>query len=328
MMPVLAYSAIALAATTALGQSSEAITRSTIAEMLADAQSRSSLLAAPGTSGYDEGFFIASPGGDTRLDVNGHIEFRYTANLRDDNNAPADDRFEGGFTLPTAALDFSGHLLDAGLVFNISAEFEDGGAFVMQEAYAGNEWENGWGLYWGQAQLPVLWEDVIDGESALAVDVSVVNGIFNPGDAQGVWLHYAADAYRVWLAFSDGADSANTEFNDAPADYAFTTRNEFLLAGAWDDFEYMSSMPGSEFGAKLGLAAHWQDGPNRPGIDETSVLPYTADLLLKGDGWNFYAAYIGRYTDESATGDDFHDIGLVVQGGVLLPETDLELFAR
>ena len=72
--------------------------RSVVAEMLADAETRSSLLSA-GDAGHDGRFFIAGDG--FRLNVGGHIQFRYIANFRDDR--PGQDDFESGFQTGTSA---------------------------------------------------------------------------------------------------------------------------------------------------------------------------------------------------------------------------------
>ncbi len=309
--------------------------RSIVAEMMADAQTRSSLLQSGGNAGYDGGFFISDASGDYTLKIKGVAQFRYTAHFNDDNGAGSDD-YEGGFSTPRTKLNFSGNAHSQKLVYNIQGEFSgpaNAGSFTLEDAYVGYNFDNGWGLYWGQVRLPVLWEDVISETGGLAADVSVTNGVFNPGRSKALWAFYSNESYRNWIAFSDGAFSANTDFEDdgnlIDADYAFTYRGEFLLAGDWGQFFTMSSAPGSEFGAKLGLGFHYQDGPDRPGDVEVEVVPYTADLMLQGDGWNFYTAFIGRSIEiDGGAGGDFDDYGFIAQGGIFIPETDWEFFAR
>lgn len=329
VMSVPAWMAVLVLTAATSAQPSTDDIRAVVAQVLTDAETRTSLLNTPGIAGYDDGFFLADTNDQFNLTANGVIGFRYTATLRGDDDDEERNDFEGGFSFPTVELELSGHVFDPRFVFSVEAEFEgdEGGVLALQDVYFGYEWDNGWALYAGQTQLPVLWEDEVDGENALAADTSVTNNIFSTGDAMGIWLTYTAERYRGWFAFSDGADSANLNFDEKPADYAFTNRSEFLFAGEWDDFEFMSSFPGHGFTAKLGLAAHWQDGPN-DSAEDMSMLPYTIDLQLKGDGWNLYAAYVGRFVDIDASGEDFHDMGIILQGGVFIPDTDVELFAR
>lgn len=306
--------------------------RSIVAEMMADAQTRSSLLQSGGSAGYDGGFMIAGAGGDYALKIKALLQTRYTAFIQDDQDNPAFDDFQGGFSQPRARLAFTGNAVSEKLVYKIQGEFGsvlNGGTFNLLDAYVGYNFDNGWGLYGGQVRLPVLWEDVISqGGGQLAVDASITNEVFNPGYSQAAWLHYSDEAWRGWFAFSDGAGSANTDFNASPADYALTTRIEFLFDGNWGQFNTMSSMPGSDFGAKLGLAVHYQDGANTPAGGEAKVIPYSADLMLQGDGWNVYGAFIGRYIEINGVAGDLNDYGVVLQGGMFIPDTDWELFAR
>jgi hypothetical protein len=52
--------------------------------------------------------------------------------------------------------------------------------------------------------------------------------------------------------------------------------------------------------------------------------------MLKGDGWNAFGAFAGRSIETAAVagGETVQDFGVVLQGGVFIPESDWELFAR
>ncbi len=298
--------------------------------MLADAATRSSLAAASGGAGHDEGFFLEDAEGRFRLDFSGLIEFRFTGTLVDDDGGTDEDASVSGFELPTVEFELAGHVLDLRLLYAVEAEFDgdEDGTLMLAELLVGYELDEGLTVAVGQVQLPVVWEDVLDGEDALAVDTSVVANLFAPGDAQAVWVEATGERARGWLGFGFGAESENLPFDEAPAEHAFTGRAELLLAGDWDGLESMSSPPGSELAAKLGVAGHWQENRDRSAGADPAPLPYTVDLQVAGDGWNAHAAYVGRFLDAPAGDEDFHDIGLVVQGGVFLPGTDVELFAR
>jgi hypothetical protein len=115
------------------------------------------------------------------------------------------------------------------------------------------------------------------------------------------------------------------------ADYAFTGRAEFLFGGNWKQFNDFTSPKGSDFGAMLGVAAHWQQGDNTSfALDvDRQTLAYTVDISLEGDSWNAFAAFVGRYEELRSGGSDtdVHDFGVVVQGGWRFAE-NTELFGR
>lgn len=301
--------------------------RAIVAEMLADAETRSSLLQSGSTAGHDGRFFLADPAGNFRLNIGGQVQFRYTATFRDD--APGVDDFESGFTTTRTALEFDGHIFEPSLFYRVSGAYDRAdGSFGLEDAYVGYAFENGLILIGGQLRMPVLWEDVLREKYSLAADQSVMNAVFRQDRSQGVWLHYSADDWRMWFGFSDGIRSENTDYDVDPSDWALTSRWELKLAGEWSQFDRFSSAPGSDFGAKIAAAAHWQDGPHgSPAVASNEIGAYTFDAMLAGDGWNAFAAFVGLYT-EPATGRSFNDYGFMVQGGFFIPDSDWELFAR
>jgi hypothetical protein len=341
--------------------------RAIVSEMLADAENRSSLLAAGG-GGHDGGtFYLADANGNFRLNVGGQIQFRYLLNFRDDNgdgtnalpNRENDD-FESGFQTANTRVWFTGNIVDPNLYYNITGNFaRDGGDFNLEEAYAGYKWDNGFSLQWGQFVLPFLREKLVNQWYQLAADRSLTDITFDQGYSQGIQLGYAAEEFRAMLAFSDGFRSANSEFGSVnngttgnfgftgqggESDWAITARAEFKFAGAWDQFKDFTSMPESQFAAMLGIAGHVEGSANDIGVDtdgdgafdaeaETRFGGVTVDLSLEGDGWNVFIAGNAAFTDNSATAgaglnDSTTDYGLVAQGGFFFPDTDWELFAR
>lgn len=302
--------------------------RAIVAEMMSDAQTRSSLLSG-GDAGHDGRFFVAGDG--FRLNIAGGVQFRYLLDFRDDSNAG--DDLANGFQMSRARLSASGTVHDK-WVYMILGQFgpNDDGGFRLLDAYVGYTFENGWGLYFGQVKAPIVREDMVSDFNQLAVERSPSTDFTRHDRVKAVWVHYQAEAWRTWITFNSGADTDNTDFNaTSNADYAFSGRVEFLLDGQWSQFADFTSPRGSDFGAMLGLAAHYQ-GPHNTGNPadvDTSVLLYTADLGLEGDGWNLFAGFIGRHIDQDALSGDaeFDDFSFVIQGGVMVSDR-WEIFAR
>jgi hypothetical protein len=357
--------------------------RAIVANMMADADTRSSMMLQGGGGGYDDGFYLADSGGNFRLNIRGLVQFRYVLNFQDEDDGEAFDEFgdpidlddadfESGFQNARTRIGFDGYVIDPNLFYNVELLASDpatGGSFNLQRAYVGYRWDNGFHLKWGQFRLQFLREENVNPEYQLAGDRSLTNEVFAQGDVQGIELGYSAEDFRIYAAFTDGFNSANTDvgtntmavaaFDGAgdlialspaignrftgEADIAITARGEIRFAGTWDQFEDFTSMPGSEYGVMLGIAGHyqWTDqdrvGGGAIGGD-ASVFSWTADISVEGDGWNFFIAGMGSWSDledvtvNTATGDtsdlDPNDYGLVIQGGIFIPETDWEFFAR
>lgn len=314
-------------ASLAAGQTQDEV-RALVAEVLADAESRTSLLAA-GDAGHDGKFFIAGDG--FRLNVGGALQFRYMIDVRD-NDSDNDDDFSNGFQTNDTRLNFGG-TVHKNWSFFVEGRFDkDGGDFTLLDAYSAYTFDNGIGLGLGQVKAPILREDMISDFKQLTVDRAPSTDFMRPDRVKAIWLSCTKESWRSWVTFNSGAGTKNTDFNSMDnADYAFSGRVEFLLGGSWDQFADFTSPKGSEFGSLLGLAAHYQGPHNTPDPSDvdTSVFLYTADLGLEGDGWNFYTSFIGRYIDSDSFGGDaeYNDFTFVIQGGFMLNER-WELFAR
>ena len=227
----------------------------------------------------------------------------------------------------------SGNVINKDWTFRVLTNFDrDGGAAFLEDAWVQYNFGNGWKLRWGQFKLPLLREELVSSARQLAVERSAVNSFFSQGRWQGIELNYEQEDWRLSVAFSDGLQTANTDFNSpAESDYAFTGRFEYMMAGTWSRFADFTSRQGDDFASLIGLAAHYQRSRNtgNPADVDTDLFQYTVDLSLEGDGWNAFGAFIGRYTDSDslAGGMNFHDFGAVVQGGYrIAPET--EIYAR
>jgi hypothetical protein len=326
------------AANVALADQSNDNVRAIVSEMMADAETRSSLLAG-GDAGHDGKFFIAGDG--FRLNVGGQIQFRYVMDFRDNNVAPNDD-FSNGFQTRRTKLDFNGAInkdWDFRVLF--SFDREEGGA-GLEEAWGRYNFSNGVKFRWGQFKLPMLREELVSSAKQLAAERSVTNEVFTQDRSQGVELAAEYEGWRWAIAFSDGLDSENTDFNDSgssnstpfriagEAEYALTARAEFLFGGNWKMFEDFTAAKGQDFGFLLGVAGHFQQStqtPN-PADQDFNAFQVTADASLEGDSWNLYGAFIYRLEDPvNGAASELNDFGAVLQGGWRFAE-NTEVFAR
>lgn len=332
---LLAGAALALTGGVANAQQSSDEVRAVVAEMMSDAETRSSLLAG-GDAGHDGKFFIQGDG--FRLNIGGQLQFRHVFNFRDKDRT--NDEFKHGFTNRRIKLDFDGQL-NKDWFYRVRLTNSSSDSVGFDYAYAGYKFGNGGKLTWGQYKIGFTREELVSDGRQLAVERSLANSLFTAGYSQGIEYAYETEQWRLFASVSDGLNSQGTEWNTrentggpfvrGQAEYALTARGEFLLAGNWKQFNEFTSPKGSDFGAMFGAAAHWQQSDNSQrgaDIDRDSLF-YTADISVKGDSWNAFGAFLGRYIKDRQFGSNtkYNDFGAVIQGGWRFAE-NTEVFAR
>lgn len=306
-----------------------------VREVLSDAEMRKSLQGGGLSAGYDgKGFFLASDDGAFRLNVNGLVQVRYTANVnREDTNGD-----ELGFEIPRAELRFSGHIADPKvgylLIVGVDQWIGDVGAddeindssLFVREAVLSYELAEGLKLYGGQFTAPFLHESIVDDGKGLAVERSLVSELLGLGYVQGIGLAAdLGDMAKVNVAMTDGAGSGNAwvpkGFDRDNTDFAIVARADVKLAGNWaqnDDFVAWSGDPMAAF---IGGAVTYQTDEG----DGNEMWGWTVDGMLKYEGWSLYAAGVGMYEKEA--GETLDVYGVVLQGGYNITD-QLQPFVR
>jgi len=327
--------------------------RSLVTDVLADADSRSSLQASGLTAGWNDGFFLASPDGRFRLQVDGQSQIRYIINRRDRaSGTDLTDRYRTGFENTRTRLTLRGHVFGPQFSYLVRGGFSregggtpvngevGGGDFRLYDAWVRYQFDDMWSLRFGQFKLPFNREELVSSARQLAVERSLVNESMNIGRSQGIELTFQGDWLRWAFAFSDGgSDSllgvntivgtqgANTPWSVRDTEYAFTTRVETLIAGQWRQFEQFTSPAGDPFGLLVGAAVHYQAGEWGTTDQERTWLNTTVDVSLALGGANVFGALTYTYADARAAFGIFDIFGAVVQGGVYVAPK-LELFGR
>lgn len=338
---VLAGSILSLAAPAMADQTavSRDEVRAIVAEMLSDAETRSSLLQGGGTAGHDDrGFFLASSDGNYRLNVGGFVQMRYIASFRDDEGADGtgtgqNNEFQPGFAIQRARLEFTGNIVSPDLKFAVTEEFSSGqaGTAELKDAWFDYSFGNGFYVKGGQFKLGFLREEQISDIYQLTVERSQVNSLFTQDRSQGVEIGYRDEQFRAMFSVNDGLNSDNTPFSTGAAggattnqaDYGLTFRAEYNFMGSVKTLKDFTSMPDGETAAMIGAAVHFQQSPNtilNTDVD-TNYLSYTVDAQFESAGFNAFAAFVGSNTrqrpDTVTPSEDreANDFGVVVQAG-------------
>ncbi len=208
--------------------------RAIVHEVLSDADTRASLLADGLMAGWSDGFFLADANGRFRLEVQGHLQFRWMYNYHGDHTpspaaavafAPADtDRHRSGFEMARTRLTFRGHVFSPDITYLVRGDFSRhgispvptaldstdrfGGGFHLLDAWMRFHLSDEWSIRAGQFKLPFTREQLVSGAHQLAVERSVIDDRLNIGRSQGVDITWVSGPHRVTGAVSDGGTSS------------------------------------------------------------------------------------------------------------------------
>jgi len=362
--------------------------RGIVRDVLADSNERASFRTDGAVAGYDRNFFIASPDGNYRLNVEGQIQVRYSySNVPTDSlsdspmrpPAPAivpsqDDQLinEYGWEIRRMQLNFFGNVIDPSVTYRVQLQYQRdyavaGPPLRFADVYIQKALGNGWYVRTGQWKNFFNYEEITSSRTQQFAERSLVNEYFNTKFVQGILLGWESKAVRVYASYNDGGanrDIGILQANGNLAEWAFTGRAEWAIAGEWGQFRDMQGWRGSPFAAMLGFAVNWQrgggnppEGRQSPGngtiipsvtradsatgalsttravADEMTLLTWTTDMNLRADGWSAWAAFLGNYvyaggsTAQAQGVEGALSLGAVVQGGYFLTDS-LELIAR
>jgi hypothetical protein len=325
-----------------------------VQDVLADADTRSSMLAQGANAGYDDGFVISSADGNWLLRTNFVLQTRWAWNhASSPTGGPGGagtNNSAWGFEVPRAKFILSGnvvspqwfYLIDINVGTNLGgaglgAPFNGGSGVVplpdsrvgVLNAYAGYDYENGWKVRVGQFKDTFLREEIIDTRYQLAVERSNVNYLFTTGYTQGIAVDYETDQWRATANVNDGARTGATTALVATTAFAVTGRFEYLVMGTWDQFTDFTSPAGDEMGVLVGGAMHYQKFQAGITGSPNSWLGLTADAQMEFGGANAFVSGTWQNINQAAGSGvaSNSQVGLVAQGGYYF--TDMwEGFAR
>lgn len=324
--------------------------RSMVSEMLSDAETRSSLLQGGGMAGYDKGFMIGSADGNWKLKFNGLIQFRYIADFRDSATAIAPsagapavaDDLTNGFQLRKTRIVLSGNAINPNLTYKIAFENNNtsGSGWTANDVYFGYKLDGGWAVRAGQYKSGFMKEELMSEAVTIPMERGMVNTVYNQGRSQGVGITYENETARCSFDFTDGFNTADTDYNSATQtvpgttqpnnaenEFAAAARGEWKWAGSWDALADFTSKPGDAQAGALGGAMYWQHGTEPMASGNTNVWGATLDVQWEGNGWSVFAAGVYQNQRQGAGTNIANNYGFNVQGAFRWNETS-EVFAR
>jgi hypothetical protein len=302
--------------------------RGIVTDVLADADTRSSLQGSGAGAGYNGGFFMSSADGNYSMKLNVLEQVRWTFNNRNDSGTGEDQTW--GFENKRTRLTFGGNMVDSTWSYKVAyyfaysndVEFDADGA-VLADAFVSKDMGGGLSFTVGQFKLPFSGEYGTDAGNLQFNDYSTISNAFADGYGQGLMLSYSADAFRAAVAYVNALSQVDADWGaGSPSDeFALTGRAEFKLSGTWDQFNNAMSFRGEEMGVLIGVGANWADS-NTSGNGD--VFGATADITVDFGGANVMGAFYWDNNDDSVSENPY---GFTLQGGVFVSD-DVELVAR
>ena len=336
--------------------------RGIVQDVLADAETRSSLQSAGAIAGYNDGFFISSADGAFTLKVNGLMQARFIFNgstkagtVLDPATGTAMPFHDGwGFDVRRARAIFSGtidrvwrYLLQVQYSSSFAepvreptaSSFGEGDVEVLK-AYVERSFEIGGNRFTalaGQFKAPFLREWLLEPGDLMAIDFSLLTYYFYPGYSTGLQLSWESDSLRATVALTNGLGtpeqalgrgSYDTSWVGDPTRYSFAGRLDLKFGGVWADFDDFNSPPGTEPALLIGAGGFYQLYNDRflpADASGFAVGGVTADVTWKLGGASLIAAFVWE-SDQSGPQAN-NPWGVMVQGGWFLSD-QIELFTQ
>ena len=330
-----------------------------VGDVLADADTRSSLAGNGLMAGWSDHFFLASADGRFLLRMGMLTQNRFILNWRDsvfDSKDSNRDRWVYGFETTTARLNLSGHVFGDDIQYRLSLGYGrlDPYRYNQDDTQFGTRLYEAWTRFRitdecsvrvGLMKAPFTRETLVYEGRQLAVERSTIDMRMGLGRTVGVELDYTSDEMRGMLSINGGSGAYFTRIGlaDQTPPFAWSTdandlsiqgRMEFLLAGEWSQFKQFTSPPGQDFGMMLGVAggAIKQERTTIGANSKNDIWLATADVSVMYGGASLFAAFIfanqiNLNDNPRKVFDNVNWYGLVVQGSVYLDEK-LEVYAR
>ncbi len=313
--------------------------KSLVQDVLADADTRASLMADGAVAGHDgKHFFLASADGSFLLEFAGQIQFRWISNFENQDAAVSDDPDDHGFQVRRTKLNFSGHVEAGGKwEYDITLAGDRGNGDVeVEDVVIARKLADGLKLKFGKFKLPFLREELTSSKRQLAVDRSSVTEFFTLDRSEQIQLEITpADNIKAVVSFNDGADEEFSTIGADEVELSVTARIDVALAGNLKQMKDFAAWSGEPFGLFVGGAVHYQTGDAKnDGNGSSSGLAnyfgWTIDGSVETNGLNIFAALMGNSHDADTGSGRFDgdQLGLLIQGGYMVIPDKVEPFVR
>lgn len=324
-----------------------------VQDVLADADTRASLMGNGLMAGWSDGFFLASADGRFRLNIGALMQVRFLANILNGDEGETvnnSDKTRYGFENSTTRFNLGGHVFsDTHFFMEMGFGRLDPYGFSQDPQQFGTRLYEGWikqrlteniAVKAGIFKLPFTREFLVYEGLQLAVDRSLIDYRFGLGRSQGVQMDMALGAVRTQVAFTNGSTALFSIRNNEQVppyaayrpdtEWSVTGRLEWLLAGEWEQFRQFTSPTHEEFGLMLGVAGSGQSQERDDASTNPKNMLYglTADVSADFGGASLFASMIWQRQENPGGDIDSLDYwGFVAQGSMYV-DPKWEIYAR
>ena len=304
--------------------------RGLINEVMADANTRASLLQEGALAGIDSKgkVFLKSADGDFSLNLAGQIQFRYIFNNVDDSTV---DESLSGFQARRTKLKFEGEVADDWEYSIVLAGDRNGGGVIIEDAIITQIVNDNISVDYGIMKLPFARQELISSSRQVSVDRGLATEYFTLNRSEGVQFKYSRDKFKLAAMISDGANNSNSDYNNTGGgeahDFAFTARGDYMVMG--DDWGNAKHAFGGvdENHLFVGGAVFYGQGEfGAAAVDKQ--LNWTLDALFKTGNFGIMAAVYGSSSEANPAGADTDALGFYGQVDYKIAETKWDVFAR
>jgi hypothetical protein len=322
--------------------------RSLVEDVLADADTRASLLDRPIQQVLIESRLvemndrfineigttmgIVSPDGQNALGVNGAVQARLLGSFIDSDTQ---DDNRAGFDVNSRLIIRS--LVDGNNFVHVEGRFNDqqDGELELMEAWIGRNFGKEMSIRAGQFTLPFLRESLVDEFNRDVVAGSTVEQMFGAKYGQGVQFAYQSGAFRGSVAISDGINSLNTPALEETTDFAASARIELQVTPQVSEGNQVRLLlrpriinftEDENVAVTVGAGGHIQRDETGTPADEVDIYTGTLDVEVATQNIGGFGAFVFRHQDLN-NGNEQDMLAWMAQVGVAIsPHTTV--FAR
>lgn len=231
--------------------------RSLVADVLADAEGRTSLRGSDSDVPWNE---IASESRLFTLQLGVFQQADWALNARPGETVVR------GFEVENTYLNVSGNAYGPTWTYWMRLTLGSGpdGGTGAQYAYIQGDLGDGWSVQAGRLTPCFSYEQALNTSSIVGIYLSFIAGQFDPESSEGVSLTWQGDDLRGWVTVCNGFNPANASAvrNNRRA---FIARGEWKPFGNWNDLYLPNAFPEKvEPGLLLGLGGSYGDGSTYP----------------------------------------------------------------
>ncbi len=287
-----------------MDEAREAELRALVDSMIADASTRTAFQEGGLGAGHDgKKFYLEGDG--FRMNIGGQLQFRYVWNNSD---ARGESNLDG-FEIRRAKLGFDGYIGDPKIGYKVVlSHSRTSGNTALEDAIISYKFDNGWKVKAGLMKLPFLFEELLSSKRQLAADRGLSTEFFTLNRAEQLQLEIPLEEVaKVYVAYSDGGNTASSGATTDTVEYAVTARVQGKLDGEWGQMKDLVAYE-DDFAAFVGGAIHVE---KQEGAGADELLAWTVDGVIKTGNLAAMAAVMGASGDI----DDRDQLGVIVQAG-------------